>query len=347
MSINLFSKDLGIDLGTANTLVFCKGKGIVLREPSVVAVRKTTFKKDEVMAIGLEAKKMLGRAPKNIYASRPLKDGAIADFELTEIMLKYFIKKTLSLYYRIGVKPRVVICIPFGITDVERRAVEEVALSAGAREAILLEEPLAAAIGAGLPTKEAIGSMIVDIGGGTTEVAIISLGGIVCCKSIRIGGYAMNEALINHIKKNYNILIGEAFAEQLKFELSIRKNDNSEEYSEVNGLHMFTGLPKTIMLTKDELFFALKEPLQEIIQTIKDTLETTPPDLAADIILKGIYLSGGASQIKGIDKLIVKETGLNVYLAENPLDCVVNGAAEAIDYIKEIKKSYTNDFMWN
>lgn len=344
------NKDMGIDLGTANTLVYAKGKGIVLREPSVVAINKNTNK---VLAVGNEAKQMIGRTPGNIVAIRPLKDGVIADFDVTEEMLRHFISKVSSK--SAFTSPRVVVCFPAGVTAVERRAIEEASKRAGAREVYLMEEPMAAAIGAGLPVQEPTGSMVVDIGGGTTEIAIISLGGIVTSKSLRIAGDEMDYAIIAYIKKEYNLMIGERTAESIKMELGSAypredKKDNvvldKEEVAvseypssmEIRGRDLITGLPKVITISEEEVRGALKEPVSAIIDAIKTNLEKTPPELAADIMDKGIMLTGGGAFLKGLDRLINKETHMPVHIAESPLDCVVIGAGKALENLDKMAR---------
>jgi len=324
----LFSKDMGIDLGTANTLVYVKGKGIVLREPSVVAIEN---ERKTVLAVGEEAKKMIGRTPGNIVAIRPMKDGVIADFDITQNMLKYFIRKVYSR--KTLVSPRVVVCVPSGVTEVEKRAVEEAALQAGAREAYLIEEPMAAAFGAGLPVEEPTGSMVVDIGGGTTEVAIISLGGIVTAKSIRVGGDELDEAIIQYIKRQYNLMIGERTAEEVKITVGSAYPREVEETMLIRGRDLVSGLPKTLEITSSEILGALKEPVSQIIDAIKYTLEKTPPELAADIMEIGIMLTGGGALLDGLDQLVIKETGMPVQIAEEPLDCVGLGTGKMIEEI--------------
>ena len=324
------SRDMGIDLGTANTLVYIEGKGIVLREPSVVAINKNTGK---VLAVGNEAKKMIGRTPGNIVAIRPMKDGVIADFDVTEKMLKHFIEK-------VGAKnsfksPRIVVCFPSGVTEVEKRAIYEATKNAGAREAYLMEEPMAAAIGAGLPVNEPTGSMVVDIGGGTTEVAIISLGGIVTSMSLRVAGDELDQAIIAYIKKQYNLMIGERTAENVKIELGSAFEIEGEEpkVMQIRGRDLITGLPKVVEIGEVEVRDALREPVYAIIDSIKTTLEKTPPELAADIMDKGIMLTGGGALLKGLDKLIGHETHMPVNIAEIPLDCVAVGAGKALDNV--------------
>jgi len=323
------SRDIGIDLGTANTLVYIKGKGIVLREPSVVAINKNTGK---VLAVGNEAKNMIGRTPGNIVAIRPMKDGVIADFDVTEKMLRHFIEK-------VGGKnsfksPRIVVCFPSGVTEVEKRAIEEATKSAGAREVGLLEEPMAAAIGAGLPVGEPTGSMVVDIGGGTTEVAIISLGGVVTSMSLRVAGDELDQAIIAYIKKQYNLMIGERTSENIKIQLgSAYELDEKAENMQIRGRDLISGLPKVVEIGEDEVREALREPVYSIIDAIKTTLEKTPPELAADIMDKGIMLTGGGALLKGIDALIANETHMPVNIADIPLDCVAVGAGKALDNV--------------
>lgn len=329
-----FVKNMGVDLGTANTLVYIKGKGIVAREPSVVAIQTNT---KQVLAVGEEAKKMIGRTPGNIVAIRPLKDGVIADFDVTKNMLKYFIRKASngkSLF-----QPRVVVCVPSGVTEVEKRAVEEAAIHAGARDAYLIEEPMAAAIGAGLPVEEATGSMIVDIGGGTTEVAIISLGGIVTSKSIRVGGDELDESIVNFIKKEYSLLIGERTAEEIKITIGSADKESELMTMEIRGRDMVSGLPKTLEISSTEIYEAMKEPISNILEAIKSTLEKTPPELAADVMELGIMLTGGGALLDGINRLIIAETGMPVHIAEEPLDCVAIGTGRALDNIEVLKKA--------
>ncbi len=332
--LNRFSKDMGIDLGTANTLVHVKGRGIVLQEPSVVALQKDSR---QILAVGDEAKKMIGRTPGNIIAIRPLKDGVIADFEVTQTMLKHFINRANK--NKSIIKPRVVVCVPSGVTEVEKRAVTDATLQAGAREAYLLEEPMAAAIGSGLPVDEPTGSMVVDIGGGTTEVAVISLGGIVTSRSIRIGGDEMDEAIIQHIRKNYNLMIGERTAEEVKIQIGSAYPLESEEETEIRGRDLVTGLPKTIPITSTEIFKALSEPVSAIIEAIKITLEKTPPELSSDVMDRGIMLTGGGALLRRFDKLVSEETGMPVHLADEPLLCVVKGAGAALDSIERWRKA--------
>ena len=324
--MSLFSKDVGIDLGTANTLVYMKGKGIIMREPSVVAV---DTKNDEVRCVGAEAKAVIGRTPGSIVAVRPLKDGVIADFDITANMLENFLKKACgnSMFSR----PRVVICIPSGVTEVERRAVREATLKAGARQVSVIEEPMAAAIGAGLPISEPTGSMIVDIGGGTAEIAVISLGGIVASRSVRMAGDMFDQAIIAFIKRKYNLLIGERTAEQIKIEIGSACPQDPETSMEIKGRNLVDGLPKDILIRSEEVREAMSESLLRIVDAIKDTLECTPPELSSDIIDRGIMLSGGGALLRGLDTLIQNETGIDVHIAEAPLDCVALGAGAVLD----------------
>lgn len=332
--MSLFSNDMSIDLGTANTLVYVKGQGIVLREPSIVAIKKGTR---EVLAVGNEAKEMVGRTPGNIVAIRPLRDGVIADFEITEEMLRYFILKVHKR--KAFVRPRIIISVPSGITEVERRAVRDSAEKAGASEVFLLEEPKAAAIGAGLPIEEPIGNMIVDIGGGTTEVAVISLAGIVISKSIRIAGDELDETIVEYLKKKYNLLIGERTAEKIKFTIgSAYPVDKEEVTMQIKGRDMVEGLPKTMEITSEEIRRALMEPVSLIVAAVKDTLERTPPELSADIVERGICLAGGSSLLRGLDMLLHQETKLPVFLAEDPLSCVVLGTGKCLDNMKLLRK---------
>ncbi len=326
-----FSRDMGIDLGTANTLVYIKGKGILIREPSVVALRD-----DDVLAVGDEAKKMIGRTPGNIHAVRPMKDGVIADFDVTETMLRYFITKAHKRSKL--VRPRIIICVPSGVTEVEKRAVLDAAEHAGARNAYLIEEPMAAAIGAGMPVEEPTGNMVVDIGGGTTEVAVISLGGIVTSRSIRMGGDEMDEAIVNYIKRNYNLLIGERTAEEIKIEIGAALPEHAEGEKEIRGRDQVSGLPKTITVTAKEIQKALEEPIESIVEAVKLTLEKTPPELSSDVMDRGIILTGGGVLLKSLDELIKKETELPVHIAEEALDCVVKGTGIALEEIDSLKK---------
>ena len=328
-----FSKDMGIDLGTANTLVSMRGKGIVLREPSVVAIRKDT---GEILAVGEEAKMMLGRTPGNIVAIRPLKDGVIADFDTTQIMLKYFIQKATGGFSFF--RPRVVVGVPSGVTEVERRAVIDATIQAGAREAYLIEEPMAAAIGAGLPVHDPTGNMVVDIGGGTTEVAVISLGGIVSSRSIRIGGDELDEAIIQYMKRTYNLLIGERTAENVKMTIGSAMPSPEEETMDIRGRDLVTGLPKTLPVSVMEIELALSEPVSAIVDAVKVTLEKTPPELSADIMDRGIVMTGGGALLRRLDKLLTRETGMPVIVAENPLDCVAKGTGVVAEDLETMKR---------
>jgi rod shape-determining protein MreB len=331
--LGLFSNDMGIDLGTASTLVYVKGEGVVLCEPSVVAIERGT---SNVLAVGEEAKRMLGRTPGSIIAIRPMKDGVIADFEITEAMLRYFIKKVH--HRRVLVRPRIVIAIPSGITEVEKRAVKDSAERAGAREVFLIEEPIAAAIGVGLPIDEPIGNMVIDIGGGTTEIAVISLAGPVFSRSIRIGGDEMDEAIIEYLKKTYNLMIGERTAEDIKMKIGSAYPLEEEMTKEVKGRDLVSGLPKTVTVTSEEIREALQEPVRAIVEVTKISLERTPPELAADLIEHGIMMAGGGSLLRGLDKLISEETSLPVHIAENPLTAVVNGTGMVLNEIRYLKK---------
>lgn len=326
--ISMFSKDIGIDLGTANTLVFMKGKGIVMREPSVVAVDVRT---DTVLAVGTQAKEMIGRTPGSIVAVRPLKDGVIADFDITATMLKHFIKRaTKSNMFS---KPHIVVCIPSGVTEVERRAVEDAARQAGASQVELIEEPMAAAIGAGLPVAEPTGSMVVDLGGGTTEVAVISLGDIVTSCSVRVAGDKFDESIISYVKKKYNLLIGERTAEEIKISIgSAYPTEETKDASVViKGRNLLDGLPKNVTIHADEVREALADPLSLIVDAVKSTLEKTPPELSADIIDHGIMLTGGGALLRGLDQLISQETSMPVHVADSPLDCVVDGTGKRLE----------------
>jgi rod shape-determining protein MreB len=332
-----FSNDLAIDLGTANTLVYVKGKGIVLSEPSVVAVRKNARDRDRsrVLAVGREAKMMLGRTPGNIVAIRPMKDGVIADFEITEAMLRHFIRKVHNR--RSLIRPRIIVCVPSGITPVEKRAVRESAESAGAREVYLIEEPMAAAIGAGLPITEPICNMVVDIGGGTTEVAVISLAGIVYSKSVRVGGDKMDESILQYVKRTYNLLIGERTAEIIKTTIG-NAYPGERETMDVKGRDLVTGIPKIINIDSDEVRQAIQEQIDTIVATVKTALEQTPPELAADIVDRGIYLTGGGALLKNLDILLHQETGLPIKLTEDPLATVVLGSGRALDNLNILKE---------
>lgn len=330
---DFFSNDIGIDLGTANSLVYLKDRGIVLREPSVVAV-KTDSK--QILAVGNEAKRMLGRTPGHITAIRPMKDGVIADFEITEAMLRHFIRKTQGK--RGMVKPRVVISVPSGITEVENRAVKDSALRAGAREVHLIEEPMAAAIGVGLPVSEPAGNLIVDIGGGTTEVALISLAGIVFSRSVRVGGDELDEAIIQHMKRVYNLMIGERTAEQIKINIGSAYPLREETSIDVKGRDMVAGLPKTMILTSEEVREALHEPISAIVEAIRFTLERCPPELSADLVDRGIVLGGGGALLRGIDKLISEQTGLPVHIADDPLSAVAEGMGMVLSELEFLRR---------
>ncbi len=327
-----FTKDIGIDLGTANTLVHLRGKGIVVREPSVVAINCET---KQILAVGDDAKAMLGRTPGNIVAIRPMKDGVIADYNITQNMIRYFIQKAYP--HRGFIKPRVSVCIPTGATEVEKRAIDEAVMQAGAREAHLIEEPMAAAIGAGLPVDEPVGSMVVDIGGGTSEVAVISLGGIVTSLSLRVAGDELDNAIVQYIRKKYSLLTGERTAETIKIKIGSAYPMKEEKAMDIKGRDLMSGLPKTITITSIDIRDALSEPVNEIIDAIKNSLEQTPPELAADIIENGIMLTGGGALLRGRDKLILLETGIKVNIAENPLDCVALGTAQ----INSFKGAYS------
>ena len=323
-------KDVGIDLGTANTLIYVKGKGIVIREPSVVAIDRYSGK---IVAVGSEANHMIGRTPDNIMVIRPMKDGVIADFDITQAMIKHFIRKANV----VGImKPRVVVCIPSGITEVERRAVEEAVMQAGAKEVALIEEPMAAAIGAGLPVNRATGSMVMDIGGGTTEVAVISMGGIVSSRSIRIAGDAFDTAIIHYLKKNVEINVGDKMAEEIKFAIGSAYEDDDDEVFEVRGRDVRTGLPKTVQIRESQIREAMNENIREILEAVKLTLEHTPPELAADVMERGIMLTGGGALIKGLDRLLTTVTKIPAHVAEYPLDCVAVGTGKALDNIKAL-----------
>ncbi|MBN1850261.1 MAG: rod shape-determining protein [Deltaproteobacteria bacterium] len=327
--LGLFSNDLAIDLGTANTLVYVKGKGIVLREPSVVAVRKDDKGGSKVLAVGKEAKMMLGRTPGNIVAIRPMKDGVIADFEITEAMLRHFIRKVHNRTTL--VRPRIIICVPSGITQVEKRAVRESAESAGAREVFLIEEPMAAAIGADLPITEPTSNMVVDIGGGTTEVAVISLAGIVYSKSVRVGGDKMDESILQHIKRKYNLLIGLSTAEIIKTTIGNAYPSDHVETIEVKGRDLVTGIPKILTIDSDEVRTSISEQVETIVETVRIALEQTPPELAADIVDRGIFLTGGGALLKDLDILLREETRLPITITEDPLSTVVLGSGKALD----------------
>ncbi len=334
--LGLFSNDLAIDLGTANTLVYMKGKGIVLHEPSVVAIKKDAKGANKILAVGKEAKMMLGRAPGNIVAIRPMKDGVIADFETTEAMLRHFIR---TVHHRKTlVRPRIIICVPSGITQVEKRAVRESAESAGAREVFLIEEPMAAAIGAGLPITEPTSNMVVDIGGGTTEVAVISLAGIVYSKSVRVGGDKMDEAILQHIKRKYNLLIGIGTAEIIKTTIGSAFPSQQVDTIEVKGRDLVTGIPKILTIDSEEVRKAISEQVQTIIDTVRIALEQTPPELAADIVDTGIVMTGGGSLLKNIDVLLREETKLPITITEDPLSTVVLGSGKALDNLSILRE---------
>jgi len=333
--VGLFSYDIGIDLGTCSTIVYIKNHGIVLCEPSVVAIQSGTT---HVLAVGEEAKRMLGRTPGSIVAIRPMRNGVIADFEITEAMLRYFIKKVHNS--RRLVRPRMVIAIPSGITEVEKRAVKDSALHAGAREVYMIEEPVAAAIGVGLPIQEPSGNMIVDIGGGTTEIAVISLAGIVFSKSIRVAGDEMDEAIINYLKKTYNLMVGERTAEEIKIKLGSAYPLDEEMTMEVRGRDLVAGLPKMITISSEEIREALAEPITQIVEAVRITLERIPPELSADLIEKGLILAGGGSLLRGLDKIISEETGLPVHIAEEPLTAVALGTGKALSEIKYLKRVF-------
>jgi rod shape-determining protein MreB len=324
---------MAVDLGTANTLVYVRGRGIVLNEPSVVTVNSTS---GAILAVGAEAKRMIGRTPSHIQVVRPLKDGVIADFEITEKMLRYFIQKVH--HRRFLAKPRVVVCVPSGITGVEQRAVEEATISAGARAAFIIEEPMAAAIGAGLPIHEPTGNMIVDIGGGTTEVAVISLGGVVTSTSIRVGGDELDEAVIQHVKKEYSVLLGERTAEAIKLAVGSAFPTADDMMAEIKGRDMVSGLPKTVHITAEEVRRAIEEPVNAIIDAVHNTLDRCPPELAADIMDKGIVLTGGGALLKGLDERLKHDTGMPVRVAENPLSCVAIGSGKCLEEFEVLKR---------
>ena len=331
--LGYFSNDIGIDLGTANTLVYVKDRGIVLREPSVVAIQQGS---NRVLAVGEEAKRMLGRTPGNIVAIRPMKAGVIADFEVTEAMLRYFIRKAHNRKW--VVRPRIIISVPSGITEVEKRAVKDSATHAGAREVYLIEEPMAAAIGVGLPVQEPAGNMIVDMGGGTTEVAIISLAGIVLSRSVRVGGDEMDEAIVQYLKRVYNLMIGERTAEEIKITIGSAYPLGEEMSTEVKGRDLVAGLPKTLTITSEEIREALQEPVSSIVEAIRITLERCPPELSSDLVDRGIVLAGGTSQLRGMDKLIAEQTGLPVHVAEDPLSAVAEGTGVVLHELNFLRK---------
>src|ERR1700722_4471034 len=335
-----FSNDIAIDLGTANTLVYAKGRGIILDEPSVVAVQKNA-RGNKVLAVGKEAKEMLGRTPGSIYAIRPIKDGVIADFEVTQSMLKYFITKAMG-NKKSFIRPRIIICVPYGITQVEKRAVKESAQSAGAREVYLIEEPMAAAIGAGLPITEPTGSMVVDMGGGTTGVAVISLGGIVYCKSIKVAGDKFDEAIAHYVRRQFNLLIGERTAENIKIQIGNAYPFEEERTMEIKGRDLVAGAPKTIEITSSQVNDALMDPLSEVVDTVRKALEKTPPELASDIVDNGIVLTGGGALLANFDVLLRERTGLPVSIAEDPLTCVVLGSGKVLDELDLLKQLCTD-----
>ena len=339
-----FSNDLAIDLGTANTLIYVRGRGVVLDEPSVVAIRQEggPSGKKTIQAVGLEAKQMLGRTPGNITAIRPMKDGVIADFTITEQMLKYFIKK-IHDSRMLSPSPRIIICVPCGSTQVERRAIRESAIGAGARQVFLIEEPMAAAIGADLPVAEATGSMVVDIGGGTTEVGVISLGGIVYAASVRVGGDKFDESIINYIRRNYGMLIGESTAENIKKQIGSAFPGSEVRELEVKGRNLAEGIPRSFTISSNEILEALTDPLNSIVSAVKSALEQTPPELGADIAEKGMVLTGGGALLRDLDRLLMEETGLPVIVAEDPLTCVVRGSGRALEEMDKLGGVFTND----
>lgn len=332
-AFTFMGRDMAVDLGTANTLVYVRGRGIVLNEPSVVAINMKT---NAILAVGTEAKRMIGRTPSHIQAIRPLKDGVIADFDVTEKMLRYFIQKVHKR--RVLAKPRVVICVPSGITGVEQRAVEDATIAAGARSAFIIEEPMAAAIGAGLPVHEPAGNMVVDIGGGTTEVAVISLGGIVTSLSIRIAGDELDEAIIAYIKKEYSLMLGERTSEEIKITIGSAFPLPDESHAEIRGRDLVTGLPKTIIVSAEEIRKAIEEPVHSIVDSVKATLDKTPPELAADIMDKGIVLTGGGALLKGLDERLKYETGMPIHVTENPLSCVAIGSGKCLEEFEALKR---------
>lgn len=340
MLLLAFGLDIGIDLGTATILLYVKGKGIVLREPSVVAIDKNTNK---ILAVGEEARRMLGRTPGNIVAIRPLKDGVISDYEITEKMLKYFLNKVCGGRFLKIFSPRIVVCVPSGVTEVERRAVIDAAIQAGARKTYLIEEPIAAAIGAGIDISKACGSMIIDVGGGTTDIAVISLGGIVVSTSIKIAGDTFDEAIVRYMRKKHNIMIGERTAEELKINIGAVYPRVQEVTMEVRGRNLISGLPKTITVSSSEIMEALEESVSAIVEAVHSVLERTPPELAADIGDRGIVMTGGGSLIYGLDKLIQKETGINVVIAEDAISCVALGTGKALESLDELEYSYASE----
>ncbi len=331
--LSFIGRDMAVDLGTANTLVYVRGRGIVLNEPSVVAVNQDT---GGILAVGIEAKKMIGRTPGNIVAIRPLKDGVIADFDTTERMLRYFIQKVHKRSYL--AKPRIVVCVPSGITGVEQRAVKDAGYAAGARKVFIIEEPMAAAIGAGLPIHEPTGNMVVDIGGGTTEVAVISLGGIVTALSIRVGGDELDQSIINWVKREYSLLLGERTAEEIKMAIGSAYQLANEYDAEIRGRDLATGLPKTITVTAAEIRKALEEPVNAIVNAVKGTLDKCPPELSSDLMDRGIVLTGGGALLKGLDERLRRETGMPIHIADRPLDAVVEGSGKCIEEFEALEK---------
>jgi len=332
-ALTFMGRDMAVDLGTANTLVYVRGRGIVLNEPSVVAINTKT---NAIVAVGAEAKRMIGRTPGHIHAIRPLGDGVIADFDVTEKMLRYFIQKVHRR--RVFAKPRVVVCVPSGITGVEQRAVEEATIAAGARSVFIIEEPMAAAVGAGLPVHEPAGNMVVDIGGGTTEVAVISLGGIVTSLSSRIAGDELDEAIISYIKKEYSLMLGERTAEEIKMTIGSAFPLPDEAHAEIRGRDLVTGLPKTIIVSSEEIRRAIEEPVHSIVDSVKTTLDKTPPELAADIMDKGIVLTGGGALLKGLDDRFKHETGIPIHVPDNPLSCVAIGSGKCLEEFEALKR---------
>ena len=332
-NFNPLGRDMAVDLGTANTLVYVRGRGIMLNEPSVVAINT---KNGAILSVGAEAKRMIGRTPGHIMAIRPLKDGVIADFDVTEKMLRYFIQAVHKR--RFLAKPRVVVCVPSGITGVEQRAVEEATMSAGARAAYIIEEPMAAAIGAGLPVHEPAGNMVVDIGGGTTEVAVISLGGIVTSQSIRIGGDELDDSIISYIKKEYSLMLGERTAEEIKMAIGSAFPLPDEPHAEIRGRDLVSGLPKTIVVSAEEIRSAIEEPVNSIVDAVKNTLDKTPPELAADIMDKGIVLAGGGGMLKGLDERLKHETGMPIHITDNPLSAVAIGSGKCLEEFEALRK---------
>jgi len=332
-ALTFMGRDMAVDLGTANTLVYVRGRGIVLNEPSVVAINTKT---NAILAVGAEAKRMIGRTPGHIHAIRPLGDGVIADFDVTEKMLRYFIQKVHRR--RVFAKPRVVVCVPSGITGVEQRAVEEATIAAGARSVFIIEEPMAAAVGAGLPVHEPAGNMVVDIGGGTTEVAVISLGGIVTSLSSRIAGDELDEAIISYIKKEYSLMLGERTAEEIKITIGSAFPLPDEAHAEIRGRDLVTGLPKTIIVSSEEIRKAIEEPVHSIVDSVKTTLDKTPPELAADIMDKGIVLTGGGALLKGLDDRFKHETGIPIHVPDNPLSCVAIGSGKCLEEFEALKR---------